>query len=324
MNWLTRHPVAATTKLLNLAVMVIAVYLTAACSSSRLSTPTAHQATPRVLLLNSDQGIARYQAAQQAFHATINEEVVTVDLADQRNPAGHVQDLLNQNRFALVYCIGAKSLGIIDDINPAAPVVYSSVLNWRRFADLQRYHGIASEVPAATQLALLRYLFPEVRRIGVFHSADNRAWISHAQQIAGQLGLEIKAEEIRGPRWLERSDALLAKVDALWIISDHNTLASAETAKTLFSKADQAGRPVFAYHPFFNDLGSVVTISADLPTTGRQAAVLAMALLSNTIDAPVIQYPAGSYVTLNLRQVFKYRLRLNESALDSVDLIIAR
>ena len=67
------------------------------------------------------------------------------------------------------------------------------------------------------------------------------------------------------------------------------------------------------------EMGSVLSLVADLPTTARQAALLSMKLLNNTLPAQSIQYPAGSRIILSSDNVNRYNMKLNTGALDSVD-----
>lgn len=308
----------APTRWLRIVLLLWSLIISACTQLAPITVPQS----ARVLLVNSDQQVERYRQAETAFLATLAEPVMQVNLAAHNLPQGYLQDLLNQHRFAAIYCIGAQGLSLIDTLNPNSPVVYSSVLNWHAFTNRPRFYGIGNAVPAASQLALFRHLFPDIHTIGLFYSAENQAWVDVARDAAAAAGLQLRAEQVRHSRWLDRQPALLADVDALWIISDQATLASRETAQRLFHHAQASGTPVFAYHPFFLEMGSVLTISADLPTTGRQAAVLISRLLRGGSPARAVQPPAGSHIQLDLTRAEHLGLRINEAALDQVDKIL--
>jgi len=81
-------------------------------------------------------------------------------------------------------------------------------------------------------------------------------------------------------------------------------------------------RPVFAYDDLFAHYGAVLILSADIPTVGRQAAELAAGIIANRVNVEKIQNPAGSQITLNMKKVEEYGIRLDEDALASVNRII--
>ena len=77
----------------------------------------------QVLLINSDSSVPRYRIAEQAFMETYrNPAVIQIDLAGDPRPTETLQDALNRHAVAAVYSIGAKALGSIDYLAPAAPV----------------------------------------------------------------------------------------------------------------------------------------------------------------------------------------------------------
>jgi putative ABC transport system substrate-binding protein len=279
-----------------------------------------------VLVVNTNSEVDRYQRAAAAFTASLSGvETVPLDLTGEANPVDILQDLMNARKFDAVYCIGAKALGSVDYIDRGIPVVYSSVLNWRQFAGQPNYFGVASEVAPEAQLAWFKYFFPELRKVGVLYSEANRKLIADAHVSAGALSMELEAVEIEAPTQLVASLTELARrVDVIWLISDPIVLSSPANTQKMFAYANERKIPVFAYNRFFVDLGAVLSITADLPTTGRQAALIMQKLLSRGQIPDSVQFPAGTTITLNMDKARDYQLKLNESALDSVNEIIGR
>lgn len=283
-------------------------------------------AVTRILLVNTNDSIERYHIAQTAFMESIkdgNGNIHTVDLGKNNHPIDTLQDLLNEQDYDAIYCIGAKALGSIDHIDPDTPVIFSSVLNWHRFSNQPNYYGVASEVAPKAQLTWFKYFFPDTKRIGVLYSGDNQHLIEDATSSAHELSIQIIAEKVSSQSLLEtHARTLLSKVDALWLISDSRVLASTNNAQLLFTKADKRNVPVLAYNSFFMDMGATLSISADLPTTGRQAAIMMRHVLQKDIKGKNVQFPAGSSIILNMNKVRTYNVKLNQNALDSVNNII--
>ena len=200
------------------------------------------------------------------------------------------------------------------------PVVYSSVLNWRKFQERDSYFGIASELSPQVQLTWLKYFFPEINNIGVFYSEENKSLIEESYNASNDLALNLKAFKLNGDDQLMLSaEKLLKDVDALWLISDSNTLSSIHNINSLLATANQLKVPVIAYNSVFMQLGAMMSLVADLPTTARQAALLTTKLLENNSPKSSVQFPAGSRIILNTTKVNNYKTKLNLGALDSVD-----
>ena len=90
----------------------------------------------------------------------------------------------------------------------------------------------------------------------------------------------------------------------------------------MFKESDARKVPVFSYHDVFTEYGAVLIVSVDNPTIGRQAAGIAMEVLSVGKMEEKVQSPAGSHIILNLKKVKEYGLPYKEEALGSVNQII--
>lgn len=283
---------------------------------------TANSANQNILVINSNSHVERYRIAEQSFAEQVGANAYqSIDLMDEDNPISRLQAALNTGKFDSIYCIGAKALGSIDNIAPDQKIVFSSVLNWRRFQGQEGISGIASDIAPASQLAMFKYFFPDVTTIGVIYSKANQALINQARLAANELGLKLKTIRTQDSRLIEKQVSEIASAaQALWLISDPITLASSEQAKSILKIADMNALPVFSTHRFFSKLGATFTISADLPTIGRQAAVLIQQTTPETNN--LVHHPVGSYISVNLKKVKQYQLTLNYQALDSVNELV--
>ncbi|MDY6921471.1 MAG: ABC transporter substrate binding protein [Pseudomonadota bacterium] len=306
-------------KACRLLLPLIWLWVVSACTP----TPAIDQQSglAKVLVINSNQSIPRYQTAETGFKSTLRRtRMVSVDLGDDQQPTETLQDLLNQEPYAVIYCIGAKALGSIEYLAPDTPVVYSSVLSWRRFQHQPGYFGISSEVAPAAQLAWFKYFFPAIQRIGVMYSDTNSALLEDARHAAEALSLTLVTTRVHDPADIPPQQAgLMQQADALWVLPDPVVLNSEADTYRLFAQAEQLGKPVFAYNSFFMGLGATLSINPDLLTSGRQAALIARRLLQRTPPESKVQFPAGSSISLNLRKVNQYQLQLNRDALQQVN-----
>jgi len=296
---------------------------TIAPSASGSDAPSSDQAQ-NILIVNSNLSIERYRVAEQAFRETLTKtqgkqpNVFSADLSTENNPIPLLQDTLNHGSYDRIYCIGAKALGSIDYINPKQPVVFSSVLNWQRFQNQSGISGVASDIAVASQFTILKHFFPDVQSVGVIYSQSNQGLIKQAQQAANAVDLKLELIKIDSPTHaLDDLQELASGVDVLWLLPDPLVISSTDQAKALFTQADQLKLPIFTTNRLFKALGATLTISADLPTVGRQAAMLMQT--AKHLPEDTIHYPVGSHITLNLKKVAQYKLELNYQALDSVN-----
>ena len=312
-------------------LLIVCIGLFTACSSKNMAGSSyandASQASTminkkqKILIVNSNQSVERYEMAESIFIDSVSDyQTHIVNLELEAKPIEFLQDIINQNKFDIIYCIGAKALGSIDYIDPHVPVVYSAVMNWRRFKDRANYYGIASELAPQVQLTWFKYFFPEIKKVGVLYSEENQSLIDDAQRASENLSLKLNALKLRNDNQLSLSaKSLLKEVDVLWLISDSSTLSSVADVDTLFKLAEKYSVPVFSYNPLFMDLGAVMSLVADLPTTARQAAILTLKILEKQQPQRAIQYPAGSRIILDSQRVNHYEMVLNPDYLDSVD-----
>lgn len=307
--------------------MVIMLLSQVACSSieSRSEQDNASYESSerqRILLVNTNARVERYSIAESSFSSLFDQnDIKKLDLASDSEPLELLLDELNTGSYDAIYSIGAKSLALIDYIAPEIPVVYNSVLDWRRFQGNESYYGVASEISLIAQLTWFKHFFPELQSLGVIYSETNSGLISEARALAERLGIDLLAVQVEKGRDVHQEAAnLMSEVQALWLISDIAVLSSEERVKQLFELADRNRVPVLTYDDLFIQMGALLSIAADLPTMGRQAALIMRdVLMNNQSQIKPIVYPAGSRIILNQATLEESGLPINEDALDSVN-----
>jgi putative ABC transport system substrate-binding protein len=276
----------------------------------------------KVLVVNSDSGVEKYNTALQSFRESFGGTVTELNLAGLNDSAA--ERAIRTEAPTAIYAIGAKASVAAGRAIQGRPLVISSVINWHRLpvANAAGTHIIANELPSGTQLTMFRYFFPQVKRIGVLYSKDfNRQWMVDAVAAGRDVGIEIISVAVRTTSSVAtEAPKLLSKVDALWVTSDPVVLANETAVRALFSVSAAARKPTFTYAPAFADFGPTLIVAPDVPTIGRQAASILQSLTPDSKKE--VQNPAGSEVTLNLRAIKEYGLVFNEEARDSVNRVI--
>jgi putative ABC transport system substrate-binding protein len=278
----------------------------------------------KILVINSDASVEKYEAAQVEFKSAIAYPIKDVNLGEKEWKLQEMEDLLYDEYPDLVYCIGTKAYVVANRFLSEKNIVFSSTINWKRLPVNKRTFGISNELPLEMQIMLFRYIFPGVRKIAVLYSEEyNGQWVNQAGAQAKEMGVEIIGHVVEESKQvvsvLKKS---LPDMDALWLISDPVILSDKKALVHLFAECDAGKTPVFSYQEAFAKQGAVLIVSVDSATIGRQAAKIAMDILSGEKMTEKVQFPAGSEIIMNLNKVKEYGLEYNTDALASVNQLI--
>lgn len=279
---------------------------------------------PKILVLNSDASVEKYKEPQKEFNKTISYPVKDIDLGDKKWKASDVEELIYDEDPELIYCIGTKAYLIANKYAEKKAIVFSSIINWRRLPLTEKTYGVSNEFRAGMEMMWFRYIFPDVKKIGVLYSKKyTKEWFKNTKNEAKEISFEIIGREVSKKKpAISELTKLLPKVDAFWLISDPELMSDKKDLLEILKQCDTEKIPIFSYHTAFAKFGAVLAVSADNATIGRQAASIATEVLSGTEIDDKVQFPAGSYIILNLCKVRQYGLEYNEDALDSVNSII--
>lgn len=283
------------------------------------------ETTPgNILILNSDMSIANYSLVHTRFKSRLTNLKHEIDLGSKWTDESKISDAIRNADPDVIYCIGSKAYLLAHKLAENKRLIFTSLINWRRFPMGKNTYGISTELLPNMQLMTYRYFFPEIDKIGVLYSKDyNKEWFDITVKSAKETGITIVGKLVnRQDEIASNLKELLSRVDALWLIPDPVALPKIELVEEIFKESDKAQKPVFTYSDTFAGLGATFIISSDIPTIGQQAAELAVDLLSGKKLPEKVQTPAGSHIILNLRMVEKYKIKFNMEALDSVNQII--
>ncbi len=284
----------------------------------------AAEKEPKVLLINADATVEKYKVAQEEFKKAFARPVLEVNLDDKKWNIPAVEELLYDEYPDLTYCIGSKAYLIANRYISEKDIVFSSIINWQRVPMTKKTYGVSNELHSGMQMTLFRYIFPELRKIGILYSERyNSQWFKETKDEAREMGVEIMGWAVSdNKRTISDLKELLPAIDALWLISDPVIMSDKKMLMEIFKECDAKKVPVLSYNDVFTDYGATLIVSVDNPTIGRQAAGIAMEVLSVGKMEEKIQYPAGSHIILNLKKVKEYGLHYKEEALGSVNQII--
>lgn len=279
---------------------------------------------PKIMVINSNAAVDKYKIVQEEFTKSIPTPVVKVDLGNKKLKLGEIEDFLYDEYPDLVYCIGTKAYLLANKFISERNIVFSSILNWHRLPLAKKTYGVSSELNPEMQITLFRYIFPEIKRIGVLYSYKfNRSWFDEAKESAKGMKVEIIGSALSKKRdVVPELKGLLKKIDALWLISDPVVMSDKKCLMEVFKQCDINKIPILSYHNAFTEYGAMMIVSVDNPTTGRQAAAISREVLSKDVVKKKVQLPAGSHIFLNLKKANEYGFKYREMALSTVNRII--
>jgi putative ABC transport system substrate-binding protein len=278
----------------------------------------------KILLINSDASVEKYEAAQMEFKSTVDSPIKDIDLGEKEWKSQEIEDLLYDEYPDLIYCIGTKAYVVANRFLSEKKIVFSSIINWKRLPVNKRTFGVSNELPPEMEITLFRYMFPSIKKIGVLYSDEyNGQWVNQASAQATEMGVEIIGRPVEdSKKALSTLRQLLPDMDALWLISDPVILSDKKVLMQLFTECDTRKKAVFSYQEAFAKQGAVLIVSVDNATIGRQAAKIATAVLSGEEITEKVQFPAGSHIIMNLNKAKEYGIEYNTDALASVNQFI--
>jgi putative tryptophan/tyrosine transport system substrate-binding protein len=288
-------------------------------------TPFSLERHPIVMVLNSNPSIEKYRTVHNEFKDALGFPVIDVDISTEWMTKTRLQNKILDESPDVIFCIGSQAYLMANEIDPEGNIIFSMAINWKRFDLGKNSKGISMELNPQLELFVFKYLFPDIKTIGMIYSEKfNREWVDLAVNSAKSMDINLEVvsiDEVTQP--LDSLKRISDSIDAFWVIHDPLVLANKATVVDLFSFLNERKIPSFVYNKAFAGLGAALVISPDLPTIGRQGAqyVESLVLGSKATDESV-QIPAGSHLSVNLKVVSDFALNFNEDGLHMVNEII--
>ena len=175
--------------------------------------------------------------------------------------------------------------------------------------------GTSDALPVAAQLATIRALLPDAKKIGILYTTsevNSLSTIETYKSLAPGYGFEIVESGISTAADIPLAlDALLGKVDCLTNLTD-NTVVSA--LALVLDKANAAGKPVFGSEIEQVKLGCVAAEGLDYVALGRQTGLMAAKVLKGEVKASDMAYEVISDPSLyvNAEALARFGITLSD------------
>ena len=257
----------------------------------------------QVAVVMSDN-VAPYQEVYQAIRAYLDDAGHEVN---RFYVDGWAATSLNEAR--LVVAVGVRAVDLVATLPSRTPVLavlvpkaWYAKFGRARLSDGGRrsVSAIYLDQPFDRQAKLISMAFPEVRRVGVLLSADQRGLADELEESlrAQRIGL-VHATVTEDDRLMMPLEQVLNESDLLLAIPDP-LVFSRSTAQSLFLTSYRYRDPVVGYSRSMSRAGALVSIYSTPAQIGRQAAEwIVSALNHSAVRLPLPGHPAYFEVTIN-------------------------
>ena len=142
------HPPPSRT--LRAAVAVSALLVFGALELALPFRAAAAEAPARVLVINSNAGVTRYNESLAAFKETFGFAVTEFNLAASSESL--LRHTLTAENPQYIYCVGGSAYQAAVKLAGSKSIILSSAINWERFkVDPKTTRVVANELPAVSQ-----------------------------------------------------------------------------------------------------------------------------------------------------------------------------
>lgn len=284
-------------------MLIFRVIITALLSSIGLILPVSASAFDVAILKSND--VSYYnEAVAGAKHVLAADATVTVyDVRGNVTGGRTIAQNLRAEQPDLIVAVGLKAalaakLEVFD-----SPIVICMVMAPESYEfTAPNLYGIYMRAPIDQQLAALRALLPQAKRIGVLY--DERftgPMLQTAVHEAEKQGLQLVPALITAPDDLPAAlRSLTSRIDALWLIQDQ-TVITEQSIQFILATTLDAKVPVFAFSTTVVQQGALGALVVDAADAGRQAGHLGKRLLrKEPMKSPRFVSPEKPELALNL------------------------
>lgn len=196
----------------------------------------------------------------------------------------------------IIITIGSTATQLARDNFPEIPIIFAGV----KYPVLSGFvestgrpgghiTGASLDIPIDIQFRYFKQIIPDLKRIGVLYTSNTAKLIPPARVVASQMGMELAAIEVTGPRDLPRAlDSLAGCAQGLWSVADPN-LFDPQSTKFILLNALRQGLPFMGFSRYVVESGALFALDFDYKAIGRQAGQIATQVLrgANPGQVPV-------------------------------------
>jgi putative tryptophan/tyrosine transport system substrate-binding protein len=174
--------------------------------------------------------------------------------------------------------------------------------------------GVVLDQPAIRQMALLRYAFPHLRRVGVLLGPDSQQYQAALEKAATEMNLQLNAYKVEGDaslyptlqRVLDENDVLLAIPDA--------AVYNGGSVQNVLLASYRQKVPLMGFSPAYVRAGAMLALySSPVQVASQTVRVVRSALAGVALQT--VQIPTEFVIGVNAQVARSLGFRLSEDAL---------
>jgi putative ABC transport system substrate-binding protein len=267
--------------------------------------------------------IQPYDDALQGFRSSCGCNTREIVLSETRE-----RDLIKEihrSRPGLILAIGIDALSKVKGFKDI-PIVYLMIPNPRSLlSGEENITGVSMRVSAERQLAKLKEVLPEVKRVGLVYDPHKTGpFIENALEASKGLGIRLVLKEVDSPKNVDSAIRGVAKdgIDVLWMVPD-TTVVTGETEDSFFIFSLDNRIPILTFSQKLLEKGAVLSVGIDPQDMGRQAGEMVKRILSGTRVSDLPRVDARKVVlSLNLKTAKKLRITISDDVKEKAQGII--
>jgi putative ABC transport system substrate-binding protein len=186
----------------------------------------------------------------------------------------------------IIITVGSTATQLARDNFPKTPIIFAGV----KYPVLSgfvesanrpggRITGASLDIPIDIQFRYFKQIIPDLKRIGVLYTSNTAKLMAPARVVASQMGMELVAVEVSGPRDLPKAlDSLAGCAQGLWSVADPN-LFDPQSTKFILLNSLRQGLPFMGFSRYVVESGALFALDFDYKAIGRQAGQIAAQVL---------------------------------------------
>ena len=236
---------------------------------------------------------------------------------------------LVQAKVDVIVTVGNRIAQIVTEANTRIPMVSLSCDSFTSVSNYARPNGNFTGVTCMStelspkRLEVAKQMFPAARRFVFLHNPNQGATgLDLTQKVAPQLGVEIRAVEMRSPGDLDQALAAISayRPDALLIYPDAVTMAR---RKEIADYALAQKLPSITAYKEYAEAGGLMSYGSTLVELGDRAGELIAKILRGAKPHELpIQQATRVYLTINLKAARALGQPFSPAMLQRADYVI--
>lgn len=266
-------------------------------------------AAPVVIV--TDSRVAQYRDALAMAKAALQNPPVL----DQSAPDLGAQLQAAAPHVALA--IGQRAIQAVQSSQPQLPVVFCMALGAAVPAS-RTVTGVRLEVQPEQQLALIRRVHPDMKRLGVLYDPRNfSGYVAEAVKAAGAAGLTLVSRPVSDGLAVRAAlGQMVDGIDGLWLLPDPG-LVTADMFNFLLVYTLEHKVALFGFFDSLTRAGALASVAPDYAQIGRLSARLAAEIAAKPAEArlplPPLQWSPG-VLSINANTAQQLGIELSSEA----------